>query len=130
MKRLVSHQLSMLVMTVALFAGTLLLSGTASAQTTTTICYPTCTTVSTGTTPPATTPGTTPDTPPTTSGFSGSTPSSIDTGTAPAVAIPAPASSGSLAFTGVDVAGIVVVAVVLIAGGFLVLRVGRRRRQA
>jgi hypothetical protein len=109
MKRLASLQLSALVMTVGLFAGSLMLSGffsaTASAQTTTTTCYPTCTTV---VTPPVTT----------------GPPSSL--GTVP----DAPSSSSSLAFTGVDVAGIAFVAVILIAGGLLVLRIGRRRRRA
>jgi hypothetical protein len=47
-----------------------------------------------------------------------------------ATVTPASTTSGSLAFTGTDVAGTVVLGGALIGGGALMVRVSRRRRQA
>ena len=62
---------------------------------------------------------------PTTTGFSQSPPSSISTGASPAVA-----TSGALAFTGTDVALLVLGAALLIVVGYAILRLNRQRRRA
>lgn len=114
MKRFASVWISMLAMTASLFAGALLFSGTASAQTPS--CYPGCSTTVT---------------PQVSNNYAATAPVANENAPESSTSASAPsasqASSGNLAFTGVDAAGTAVVALLLIGGGLVVLRVGRRR---
>jgi hypothetical protein len=122
MKRLATLWLSMMAVVVGLFAASVLSAGGASAQTSTTTCYPACTSATSVAPPVSTSYSTTPPA----STFVAPAGSS---GTAePVVATASSASTGTLAFTGADVTGTIIVAVLLIGGGVVVLRLGRRRR--
>ncbi|MDQ2754475.1 MAG: hypothetical protein M3R71_02875 [Actinomycetota bacterium] len=120
MKRL----LAKITLSLGLMAG--LSMGTASvagATPPTTVCYPSCTSSVT------TVPGV-----PTTNSLTTQQPqttvASANGGGSAADATAAAQGGQSLAFTGSDVVGTVVVATVLIAAGFMMIRLSRRRRSA
>jgi hypothetical protein len=119
-----------ILLTFGLMLGSILwLAGPAGASTKAD-CYSmtTSTTTTTGTVPPGgcTAPGHHTTTPSHTPASSGATGTKI---THPAVVVDTqPAASGQLAFTGIDIAGVVFVGLALVAGGLLLVRLTRRRR--
>jgi hypothetical protein len=119
---------SMAVMTIGLAIGTTLglagwtaLSSSASAQTLSDqSCYPSCAPPTSVTDVLATTPPTDPTT-------------TVAPKVATVAATPSPtaaATTGSLAFTGSDIVGLVVVALLLVGGGVLIVGFNHRRSQA
>jgi hypothetical protein len=89
-------------------AGTLAATASAAPAIATATCYPTCTTTPT---------------------IDGSTnPLTSQAPSGPATPATPTSATGSLAFTGADIAGTVVIAFVVLGAGLLLVRVSRRRR--